>query len=149
MKRASFILALACLSVSACTGDKIPTGSEPSGPAILASIPPFPTVDPNAPLVAPAGNHLPVLESTVTPDPSEGTPGFRLNATMCGSFDPDGDDITYRFKFGDGVDFDSHSCASSNKYNNVGKFNAYFCVSDGYDKHEVCRRQIIVIRAPR
>jgi hypothetical protein len=149
MMRASVILALACLSVSACSGDKIPTGSEPSSPTVVASVPPFPTVDPNAPPVAPSGNHLPVLEAAVSPDPSEGTPGFRLSASMCGSFDPDGDEITYRFKFGDGMVFDSGSCAASARYQNVGKFQAYFCVSDGYVDHEVCRRQLIVIRAPR
>jgi hypothetical protein len=57
---------------------------------------------------------------------------------MCGSTDPNGDDLIFSYDFGDGSKVSHHFCRDDHVYA-AGAFVAKTCVTDGQPGHESCQ----------
>ena len=74
-----------------------------------------------------AQNAPPVAQASATPD--QGGVGLRAQFSPAGSFDPDGDALTYSWAFGDGARSDER--APAHVYSRSGVYTAVLEVSDG------------------
>ncbi len=73
------------------------------------------------------GNHIPTANATA--DKLKGIQPLIVNFSSAGSIDPDGDPLTYLWKFGDGT---TSTLANPTKtYNNKGAYTVDLTVSDG------------------
>jgi hypothetical protein len=96
-------------------------GCESSVTAPALPPPPTPTTGPET--TPPAANQEPTLAIKV--HPHRGPAPLDVNVNMCRTTDPDGDPLTFEYKWG-------------------GTYKAFFCVDDGND-HEVCDYELIVV----
>ena len=74
-----------------------------------------------------AANAAPVAQASATP--TMGGAGLRVQFSPAGSFDPDGDDLSYSWAFGDGTRSDAR--APVHAYDSPGVYDAELVVSDG------------------
>lgn len=128
------------------TGPSSTTGSTTTTPSggtqpPTTTLPPTPTTT----TTLPALNRPPVAVFSVTPDPPQGTAPLTVQFSMCGSRDPDGDALSFRYDFGDGSNANA-GCRAQHTYGKAlaGSARALFnytatdCVTDGHPDHEVC-----------
>lgn len=73
------------------------------------------------------GNHLPI--ANVGADVTKGTEPLTVHFTSAGSMDPDGDNLTYLWDFGDGTS--STEANPTKTYNNKGTYTVELRVNDG------------------
>lgn len=131
-------LALAVLP--SCKDNSAPTAVSPEvTPAPTPAPTPPPTTQPPPPTVA--VNSPPNAVFRVNPNPPVGTRPLKVIFNMCGSTDPDGDELRYSFDYdGDGVAEARGLCYASHTYQKFGLRRATVCVTDGLlaPGHKVC-----------
>jgi hypothetical protein len=144
MKHAPVALALV-LGLGACGSDS----SSPSAPTPSAAPAPQPVITPPPQTQPPRqSNRPPKLELTVSPDPFfGGNHPFTITANMCKSHDPDNDTLGFVFKYGDFHHKYTISCREQHTYEEPGRYNAIFCVKDGFPdpKHQVCEDVVVKV----
>jgi len=116
----------------------IATGAVAAGGALAAAAsrnpepPTTTTTTTTTSTTTPPGNHPPILDFVVRPDPAEGTAPFPLTIDMCGTVDPDPEDrlrLRYRYDWGDGTT-EQQGCSQTHTYVLDGGFRAMGCVTD-------------------
>jgi hypothetical protein len=130
-------------------GDTAPTtvttpSAPPSPTASDEPKPPSPPVTPS-PTV---DNRPPVPDFRVNPDPPEGPTPLDVTFNMCRSVDPDGDELTFAFDFGDGGTFRGN-CRSTHRYSfppGPSAAAARICVGDGRRGHDSCQDYTVKVR---
>ncbi|MFA9431805.1 ThuA domain-containing protein [Egicoccus sp. AB-alg2] len=76
------------------------------------------------------GGRTPVASASATPD--SGQPDLEVSFSSEGSYDPDGEDVTYLWSFGDGTT--STEANPTHTYTEMGVFNAQLTVTDTTDR---------------
>jgi hypothetical protein len=111
--------------------------------SVTTPSPPPPTINTGPTTTPPAANEAPVLSIKV--HPHQGPAPLDVNVNMCQTTDPDGDPLTYEYKWGGtGHRKVTTSCREDHTYAEPGKYKAFFCANDGHD-HEVCFYELIVV----
>ena len=99
------------------------------------------TVTATAPPPAPP-NRAPVARFRTNPTPPTGPAPLFVAFNACNTVDPDGDRMTFRYDFGDGVKGSSRLCRDDHTYP-VGTYNARVCVTDDQPGHETCQSFLV------
>jgi hypothetical protein len=108
-------------AVALSGGDTTTTtqGSTPTTVAVVPTTAPPTTAPPTTgppPPPPPTTNSAPTARLRTNPDPIQGDSPLHVTFNMCGSTDPDGDDLTFRFTFGDGAFQEGDSCLAEHTY---------------------------------
>jgi hypothetical protein len=132
------------------------TQPPPTNPPGTSGPPPPPpdTTSPPATNPPPPGlNGPPKGVFVISPDPAFGTAPLKVKFDMCGSSDPDGDPLTFKFAFGDGQSAQG-GCSASHTYSKptlaklAGTLTATLRVTDGLPGHEQSRNFPIEATCP-
>jgi hypothetical protein len=113
--------------------------------------PPSPTVPPRIPpRIPPTGgvDHGPEVNCRVNPAPPQGPSPLDVVFDMCGTTDPDGDAIKYRFDFGDSATFQG-ICRAKHTYSyppGPSTAVATICASDGTRSRDACCQYKVMVR---
>jgi hypothetical protein len=68
-----------------------------------------------------------------------------VNVNMCQTRDPDGEPLTFQYKWGGTAHRKvTTSCREDHTYEAAGTFKALFCADDGHD-HPACAYQLIFV----
>jgi hypothetical protein len=91
-------------------------GSAPTTVAVVTTTTTTTVTTPPPTTPPPTTNSGPTARLRTNPDPIEGDSPLHVTFNMCGSTDPDGDDLTFRFTFGDGAVQEGDSCSATHTY---------------------------------
>jgi len=106
-------------AVALSGGDNSTTTTQGSAPTTVAVVPTTapPTTGTAPPPPPPTTNSAPTARLRTNPDPIQGDSPLHVTFNLCSSTDPDGDDLTFRFSFGDGAFQEGDSCLAEHTYN--------------------------------
>jgi hypothetical protein len=99
------------------------------------------TVTATAPPPAPP-NRPPAASFRTNPTPPTGPSPLLVSFNGCKTVDPDGDQMTFTYDFGDGDKKSTHFCREDHTYA-AGTHTAKMCVTDGQPGHETCRSFLV------
>jgi hypothetical protein len=142
------------IAASGGGGGGTTTTPSTSPPPTGGTLPPPPSTVPTT--TAPPGpgvNSPPFGVFRIDPNPATGPAPLKVKFDMCGSSDPDGDPLTFRYAFGDGQT-DSGGCSTSHTYSKptlarmAGTLTATISVTDGLPGHERSRNFAIEAVCP-
>jgi len=84
-------------------------------------------------------NGVPTLRAKIVPSPATGPAPLEVHFNLCQSQDPEGDDLQFRYDYGDGrANGPVNGCSKDHVYA-AGKYVALVCTTDGREGHEVCQ----------
>ena len=141
MKQFCLLLLGTIFLLVACNGDVLQSPTFPQ--SVPTPFPPGPL-----PSAHPSTDRPPSALVSLSPRPAgrtvTGVAPLVLTASLCDSTDPDGDQISFRYVWGDGLDHSSFACRASHTYG-AGRYDATFCVYDRTEFLFTCKGFVVVV----